>query len=179
MRPHSNPAPPSLPPPSHTTTTNAPRNRFSIPPSTSAPSPPPPFPPSPNPVPTIWCAPNSKTYIIITPSSTTPPSKLSPQILSSILTALTTANSQIANFLSSHDDGPVPATSKSVVYDYTGHLGVRLSVQNWEGRQVTWGVLGAAVGALAQWMWGGEGRTGYVFFEVVDGTTRVGFGTVE
>ena len=68
--------------------------------------------------------------------------------------------------------------STGLVYDATGNYGVELLVTNANNHQTTWGVLGAAVSAVGQWMLNTNG-TGTVSFEIVDGTNEVGMGQVQ
>lgn len=71
----------------------------------------------------------------------------------------------------------MPADGRGVVWDQLGAYGVRLQVQNVNHEAISWGVLGAAVGALKGWMEGG-GQMRWVEFEIVDGTKKVGVGRV-
>lgn len=112
----------------------------------------------------LWCAPNSQTNVLITMAESIPGSKV-PDMLVACFTAIRT---HIGVF----GDGVVsPGVFSWSVTDLAMH------VWNDNNHQITWGVLGAAVHALEDFMfsrqeWGGAN------FEIYDGQNKVAQGVL-
>lgn len=88
----------------------------------------------------LWCAAESRTYIIleiITSTSGT-----------AVKGLLETAYNAIMLRLNNIGDGPV----SSGYFRIGGEEGIELQIRNANNHQQTWGVLGAAIGALQDYM---------------------------
>ena len=92
---------------------------------------------------------------------------------------LDAANDYITTHISLYQDSNIAGGS----FEWTGANNLLLQIVNTNNHQVTWGVLGAAVEALGNFMrlWppGKEAALGYaVYFTITDGGTQVGVGTL-
>lgn len=113
---------------------------------------------------TLWCVPNSSTYLILSTFPTPFPHVLS--------TLLQTALQIISYRLFHQGDGPVLAGG----YSLDGDDGQALITWNTNNHQQTYGVLSAAVRALMDFM--RENGVGEVVFSIYDGPNEVGAGVL-
>lgn len=112
----------------------------------------------------LWCAANSKTYVIFTMT----------QVVSerSIESALNTAAAHMAQYFNQIGDAVI--TKGSV--EFYGGNGVFFKSWNVYNHQQTWGVLAAAIAALKDYM--SHSSYGAASFNIFDGRNEVGQGTI-
>lgn len=84
----------------------------------------------------------------------------------------------ILNNVQAHGDGLVPTGVFSFYGPAVGgHMGCSLHVWNTNNHQITWGVLGAALNALWEYMYA-NARHGGADFEIYDGPNQVALGAI-
>lgn len=113
----------------------------------------------------VWCAGNSRTYIVI---------KLASMLAGeSIPSTINIARGIISTYIRVVGDGPVTNGR----YEMVGLGGVQVMARNADNHQLTWGVLSAALAAVLDYMrvFGNGAAT----FNIFDGTHMVGQGTVQ
>lgn len=132
----------------------------------------------------LWCAPGSRTYIILEIVASTAGT--------AVQALLETAHTAIMTRIENIGDGPV----SSGVFRIGGDENIVLYTRNANNHQQTWGVIGAALGALQDYMnhngelpnWPVEkGRFntnndllgfGQAAFDVFDGENEIATGTI-
>ena len=112
----------------------------------------------------LWCAPNSKTYVILTMAQVVSES--------SVESALDMAAAYVAQYVYQIGDAVI---SKGSVEFYGGN-GVFFKSWNVNNHQQTWGVLAAAIAALKDYM--SHSSYGGASFSIFDGRNEVGEGTI-
>lgn len=113
----------------------------------------------------LWCARHSRTYVLV---------ELGRLVAGeSIPATIILAHNVIATRIRSLGDGPIDNGRYSMV----GLGGVGVNAWNADNHQLTWGVLGAALTALLDYMriYG----NGAITFNIFDGAHMVGQGTVQ
>ena len=114
-----------------------------------------------------WCAPGSTTYIILNLMSTTRPGGAIHEML------LESYNSIVAH-LHSSGDGLMPG---GIFHRRNSVSGLEIFCVNSNNHQLTWGVLGAALNALEDFM--NENQMwSAATFGIYDGPNYVGVGTM-
>lgn len=113
----------------------------------------------------LWCAPNSRTYVVL---------EMGRLIAGqSIPATISIAHNVITARIRAMGDGPV----ENGRYSMVGLGGVGVNAWNADNHQLTWGVLGAALTALLDYM--KVFGNGPITFNVFDGSHMVGQGTVQ
>ena len=116
----------------------------------------------------VWCGLGSRTFIMVRVVSAIP----GPAVYS----VLENAYDAILNVINTVGDGVIRSGS----YRYVSQ-GLELYTENTNNHQQTWGVLGAAVSALQQYMesveWN-QGDPASVQFSIYDGANEVAMGTL-
>lgn len=112
----------------------------------------------------LWCAAESETYIILEMIASTAGS--------AVQALLDSAYSAIKMRLDNIGDGPV----SSGLFRIGGGNNMELCTRNAHNHQQTWGVLGAAISALRDYM--SNNGYGEASFNVFDGGTEVAAGTI-
>ncbi|MCJ1305552.1 hypothetical protein MMC08_008366, partial [Hypocenomyce scalaris] len=113
----------------------------------------------------VWCAPNTQTYVVLTTSATV--------AASTIHNLLTGCQNIVENHIATVGDGLL----SDGVFDYLSDAtGVSFQAWNANNHQTTWGVLGAALAALVDCM--GINGYGAASFTIYDGDNLVGLGRV-
>lgn len=113
----------------------------------------------------LWCVANSKTYVVL---------KLGRLITGeSIPATISLAHNVISTHIRQSGDGPVDNGRYSMI----GLGGVAVMAWNANNHQLTWGVLGAALRGVLDYMriFG----NGDITFNIFDGAHMVGHGTVQ
>ncbi|MCJ1298275.1 hypothetical protein MMC08_001064 [Hypocenomyce scalaris] len=100
------------------------------------------------------------------------PSTLISALLSGAIRAITLRVQRIGDSVL----GAVPV-DPSVVFQWNGEMGLALNVANSNNLQTTWGVLGAALTALEDYMQS-QNVWGSAQFTIFDGANEVGQGTL-
>lgn len=113
----------------------------------------------------IWCAPGSSTYVIITWAG--------PIAAGAVTNLLNWAYDSIINHIHAVGDGLVQTGSYRLVNE-----GLELWMQNTNNHQQTWGVMGAALSAMAGFQMTGSLGPRAVNFQVYDGRFLVGVGHI-
>lgn len=118
----------------------------------------------------IWCCLGTDTYINVVVQTIIPANSLN-QLLGEAFVA-------ILNQVQESGDRVIPAGVFSWVGPAVdGHVACALHAWNAENHQFTWGVLGAALKALWDYMYT-NGKFGAADFEVSDGANMVGLGFI-
>ena len=94
-----------------------------------------------------------------------------------VLNVLSMAYTQVLQHIESLGDGVIQTLSTDQVYQLQGEDNLALSVYNTNNHQTTWGVLGSAILALADYM-SGQGNYGAAAFTIFDGQNEVGTGSL-
>ena len=112
----------------------------------------------------LVCAQNSRTYIILT---------MAHEIVGgTIQNLIAEASNNIANNIDFSGDGPI----SNGQFNWLGDDEVHLEVWNTNNHQATWGVVNAALSALADYM--SSHFYGAAFFTNKDGANEVGEGVI-
>lgn len=112
----------------------------------------------------LWCAPNSETYVVL---------HITSAIAGHVMQAMLTLSFEyVLKYIELLNDGVIPGG----IIRWVGEDDLLLTVKNAENHQVTWGVLGAALIALGDYM----SKFGYgaATFAIFDGGSQVGQGTI-
>lgn len=116
----------------------------------------------------FWCAPGSRTYVTLTLVQSLDRNEVWPLIVD----AFTRTQARIR----ASGDDLVPSNNGAGVWQLTRN-GIVLSIANANNHQTTWGVLGAALLAIGDYMnehqWFGS-----VIFSIFDGSNQVGQGSI-
>lgn len=113
----------------------------------------------------LWCAQHSRTYVVL---------ELGRLVAGeSIPATISIAHNVIATRIRSLGDGPIDNGRYSMV----GLGGVGVNACNADNHQLTWGVLGAALTAVLDYM--SNFGNGAITFNIFDGAHMVGQGTVQ
>lgn len=113
----------------------------------------------------VWCAPGSSTYVMITWTA--------PIAAGAVNNLLNWAYGSIFTHIHNVGDGLVQSGSYKVIID-----GVELCMQNVNNHQQTWGMIGAAISALAGFQNTGPLGPRAVNFQIYDGRYLVGAGYI-
>ncbi|KAA6410635.1 MAG: hypothetical protein FRX48_06058 [Lasallia pustulata] len=116
--------------------------------------------------PIIWCARGTKTYILLT--------LVRPLNSGIVLSLLDDARSTILGHIAIWGDGVV----EDGFFNWAGAGGLKLRMVNSNNHQLTWGVVGAAIEALGEYMHQAVTGPGEGWFSILDGTNEVGTGTI-
>ncbi|MCJ1305346.1 hypothetical protein MMC08_008160, partial [Hypocenomyce scalaris] len=111
---------------------------------------------------TVQCAPSSRTYLVVTPTYLI--------ASSSVVQVLTACYSAVASHILQDGDGVIEGGA----FSWQGNNGITLSTMNTNNHQNTWGVIGAAIIALQDFMQ--ENGYGGATFSIWDGPNMVGRG---
>lgn len=113
----------------------------------------------------VWCAPNTRTYVVLTTSIAIAGDRLGP--------LLTGCINIVEHQIETHGDGLL----HNGVFNYeSGFTGLAFQAWNAGNHQTTWGVLGAAISALQDCMV--ANGYGGAYFHIYDGENLVGSGSV-
>lgn len=112
----------------------------------------------------LWCAPNSQTYVILETIASTAGV--------AVRALLENAYSAITVRVDSIGDGPVSSGSFRIM----GDEDIELYTRNANNHQQTWGVLGAAISALQDYM--NQNGYGQAAFYIFDGGIEVATGRI-
>ena len=112
----------------------------------------------------LWCAPNSQTYVILTMGGAIPGNQ--------VRTMLSVAMVYVQQAILQLGDGVIQAGG----VNYNGPSSMNFQTWNTNNHQQTYGVLGAAIAALSDYM----NRYGYgaATFSIHDGNNEVGSGLI-
>ena len=113
----------------------------------------------------IWCTPDTQTYVVLTTSATV--------AASAVQNLLTGCQNIVEHHIETVGDGLL----SDGAFDYLSvATGVAFQAWNADNHQTTWGVLGAALAALVDCM--GVNGYGAASFNIYDGDNLVGIGRV-
>lgn len=116
----------------------------------------------------IWCVPGSRTFVTLQIAQALDRDRIWPLLVD----AFTRVHVRIQE----QGDGLLPSNNGAGLWQLTRD-GIILSVANANNHQTTWGVFGAAIAALADYM--NQNRVfGTVAFNIFDGSNQVGQGSI-
>lgn len=116
----------------------------------------------------FWCAPGSQTYVTLTMVSMLDRNNVWPLLVD--------AFTRVQTRIQQSGDGLVLSNNGAGLWQVTRN-GIVLSIANANNHQTTWGVLGAAIFAIGDYM--NENRFfGRIIFNIFDGTHQVGQGSI-
>ena len=116
----------------------------------------------------IWCVPGSRTYVTLIIAQTLDRDRIWPLLVDAFM--------RVHARIQEQGDGLLPSNNGAGLWQLTRD-GIVLSVANANNHQTTWGVFGAAIAALADYM--EQNRVfGTVTFNIFDGSNQVGEGTI-
>ena len=116
----------------------------------------------------FWCAPGSRTYITLTVVHSLDRNDVWPLLVD--------AFNRVVARIQASGDGLVPSNNGAGLWQLARN-GIVLSIANANNHQTTWGVLGAAILAIGDFM-NQNHIFGAVTFNIFDGTTQVGQGSI-
>lgn len=117
----------------------------------------------------LWCAPNSRTYVVIT--------LVQNVAQTGIMCLLKNAAEDLQARIGQHGDGLVPGGV--YIFDWrTGKYDCQLYCANSNNHQQTWSIVNSAIGAVWGYMLENN-NIGTAMFTIYDGGNEVGRGTVD
>lgn len=116
----------------------------------------------------FWCVPGSQTYVTLTMIQTLDRNMVWPLLVD--------AFSRVHTRIQQSGDGLVPSNNGAGLWQLTRN-GIVLSIANANNHQTTWGVLGAALSVIGDYM-NKNHVFGTIFFHIFDGSNQVGQGSI-
>ena len=112
----------------------------------------------------LWCAPGSSTYVVLTPVYSIGGN--------AIVQMIEAASTYVYSYISNMGDGPISGGN----FGWVGEGGLVLNAWSANNHQTTYGVLGAAIGAISNYF--DQNGYGRATFTIFDGENEVGEGFV-
>lgn len=114
----------------------------------------------------LWCCPHSETYVILTPTGNLTPGQVYLNLIS--------GHNALRRRVQTSGDGPV--TGGQYTWGRRDNTGVIFSAWNVNNHQLTYGVIGAAMNALLDYM--DKNVYSGASFDIYDGQNQVGQGLI-